>query len=326
MHHPPDLEERFTEPPGWRWHSFERKGRRIRFGTVSPQGTVPKATIVCLPGLSEFCEKYFEIARDLVAKNYAFWVIDWAGQGKSSRPLSNPLKRHSYGFDDDIEDFHDFIDSYVWHASVDPKTGRIPLVMLAHSMGGNIGLRYLQHYPQAFKCAGFSAPMIGIHALQSLPKPLAMALARTLNTALGKSFTSGHGRASRKQNQVFANNVLTSDPIRFTLMERWMNFDPELRIGDVTFGWVYQALKSCYKVQNPDFLKSIETPCLLGYAEHESITDNAATLKAAKILPKATPLELQGSQHEILMERDEIRNVFLKVFDDLIRTTLASGH
>ena len=64
----PDLEERFLEPEGWRWHSFTRPtqsgGRKIRFGSVFPKDSVPDAVVVCLPGLSEFSEKYYEMSRE----------------------------------------------------------------------------------------------------------------------------------------------------------------------------------------------------------------------------------------------------------------------
>ena len=56
----PDLEKRFLEPEGWRWHHVKRGDRKLRFGSAFPKNSIPDAVVVCLPGLNEFCEKYFE--------------------------------------------------------------------------------------------------------------------------------------------------------------------------------------------------------------------------------------------------------------------------
>ena len=144
----PDLEDRFLPPPGWRWHQFKNaKGRSLRFGSVFPENRVPEAIVIALEGLSEFSEKYFEVAHDLLKMDCAFWVLDWQGQGKSQRHLKNPHKRHSSSFDEDVADLHFFIQEYVKHSAVHPDVGRIPLVMLGHSMGANIGLHYLHRHP-----------------------------------------------------------------------------------------------------------------------------------------------------------------------------------
>ncbi len=162
----PDLETRLTQPEGWRWHSFEHEGRKIRFGSVSPKDSIPDAVIVCLHGVREFSEKYFETARWCLDNNFAFWTCDWVGQGKSTRYLKNPQKRYNLSFNRDVEDLHAFIIGYIKHSSVHPDKGRIPMAMLAHSMGANIGMRYLAKYPDTFECAALTAPMIGIKAFR----------------------------------------------------------------------------------------------------------------------------------------------------------------
>ena len=146
----PDLEERFLQPDGWRSHHFESHGKRITYGCVFPADSVPDAVVVCLPGLSEFTEKYYEVARRCLELNLAFWVLDWPGQGRSDRHLENRQKRHAEDFAIEVERLHDFVSGYIKPSSVHTDKGRIPLVMMAHSMGANIGLRYLAKYPDIF--------------------------------------------------------------------------------------------------------------------------------------------------------------------------------
>ena len=72
------MEERFTAPPNWKTGTFKNPdtGHSLHYGYVTPEN--PKAIVVCLGGLSEFSEKYFELARDMLSRGYAFWTMDWA--------------------------------------------------------------------------------------------------------------------------------------------------------------------------------------------------------------------------------------------------------
>ena len=312
------LEDRFQAPTGWRWHHFKNNGRSLRFGTASPAHSIPDAVVVCLEGLSEFGEKYFEVARDCLSKNMAFWVLDWAGQGRSSRYLRNPQKRHSQGFHHDVEDLHAFIMGYIKHSSVHPDRGRIPLVMLAHSTGGNIGLHYLKQYPGIFECAAFSAPLLGLKGTQSIPSSLLMILAEGLRLVGNSSFLPGQTRWSPQTRINSSPELFSADPVRRTVHNVWFLSDPELQVGGITNGWLYHAIKSCAALNKKDVLEGIGIHCLLALAEREPFVDNARIREAARRLPHARLLELPGSHHEIMMETDSVRKAFLDAFFTLI--------
>lgn len=304
-----ELKERFLEPDGWQWHMLEREGYSVRYGCISPQ--TPDGVVVALPGLSEFGEKYFEVARECMARNFAFWVIDWRGQGRSGRYLKHPQKRHGSDFQNDVDDLHILVSEHVQKSHPG-----LSLSMLAHSMGGNIGLRYLHKHPGIFACAGLSAPMLGIQALRALPLWLALGLSGVLNCFMGEVFSSFHGQHSRQQNENFDGNPLTHDETRFKIMNYWMTQDAALNIGDVTFGWVYHALRSCYAAQK--IAGDVQTPCLIALGEEESIVDNEAALRVALRMPNAELLEIPRARHEILMETDDVRGAFLNRFYKLI--------
>src|SRR5690606_10082963 len=143
------LETRFTQPPNWRTGSFThpKTAHTIHFAAGYPDGAHPDGIAVILPGMSEFCEKYYETARDLMARNLSVWIIDWPYQGHSSRFKKNPHKRHSDGFASDVQDMHQLLSDYIIPTAVRGDIGRLPLIMLGHSMGANLGLRYLIHHP-----------------------------------------------------------------------------------------------------------------------------------------------------------------------------------
>ncbi len=311
----PALPPRFLQPEGWRWHVFTNtKGKKLRFGAVSPKGKIPDAVVVCLPGLSEFGEKYFELAHDMLDHNMAFWVLDWQGQGRSDRPESNPHKRYVASFDDDIDDLQFFLTEYVKHAAVHPDVGRLPMVMLGHSMGANIGLRYLAKYPDMFCCAAFSAPLLAIRATAFLPGPLALWLAEVLQLFMARSYVPGGGNWSPDAREKPTKNIFSSDPVRSTIHDAWCHADPRLQVGDVTYGWVHAALKSCAALKGNRTAETIEVPCFFALAGKDRLVDNGAAQKFAARVKNAKIITLPESLHEVLMEKDAVRSTFLQEF------------
>ena len=316
---PPALEGRFLEPPGWRWHYLTNaQGKKLRFGAAYPESRLPDAVTVILPGRTEYAEKYFETARALLDKNLSVWILEWQGQGLSDRFIPRfPQRGHSLSFERHADDLHGFILEYVKHACVRPDVGRIPMVMLAHSMGANIGLRFLHKYPGMFESAALCSPMLGIPAIDRIPAASLVTL--LMSVFAGTSYAFGQKDWSETEDTAQA---YSSDPMRSLIHHAWLRENPALRSGGATFCWIYHAFNSCLFLQQPTVLKSIQTPCLVALAGQETLVDNAAIRTAAEILPHAKLLELPESRHEILMERDEIRNEFLGAFMLLIKETV----
>lgn len=306
------LDERFTAPSGWRTGEFVNlaTGHKIHYGTVSPD--TPRAHVVILPGLSEFTEKYYETARDLLSRGYAVWALDWAYQGRSSRFEKHPMRRHSDGFDTDIEDLQKLIVDHVR-----PATQQTPLVMIGHSMGGHIGLRYLIQHQGIFKTAAFTAPMLGINDLRKIP-----AFLQTLIFYAASPFSTTYVPRGRDWHEGIrksdGSDIFSSDPLRDSLHNHWCRAHPELQIGSPTWRWLYEAVKSCRTLESK--LHKIETPLLMAYAGGEKIVDNDAIIHAGAILPHAELLELPGARHEIFMERDETRQHWFSAFDKLCQS------
>lgn len=314
----PKLEERFLEPPGWQWGEFKNKeGCRLRFGTVSP--AKPVAAVIILPGRNEYAEKYFEVARDLVKNNLTVWILEWQGQGLSRRFIAqHPQRCHSRAFINHADDLHEFIHEFLG-AHIKPET---KLMMLAHSMGANIGTRFLHKYPGVFCAAGMTSPMYGIPAVSKIPA--APLVAFTLSLLAGKNYAFGQKDWSEDEEHN-SEAVFSFDPVRSKIHHAWLRDNPDLRSGGATFGWVYNAFNSCRFLQRPGVLESIRTPCLVAVAGKENIVDNKAIRNGAARLPRVRLLELYESGHEILMERDEMRNQFLRAFLLLVSENLKSA-
>lgn len=307
------LAPQFCEPEGWQWATVTLPGYSLRYGYVSPAGdAMPGKVVVALPGLSEFCEKYFELAHDCLAQGYGFLVLDWRGQGKSSRYLDNPNKRHSQGFDKDAQDLKAVLaDSPFSPAAQD-------FYMMAHSMGGNIGLRFLEDVPGVFKGAAFSAPLVGLHAFAHVPDFLASSLAAGLDRLMPRAYAPLGGDwdpfSRDYQNDIF----FSSDKQRAKVHNYWMRKDKALQIGHITNQWLYDAHQSCHHIQHDFSVEALNLPCLFFTAGHEKFVDNAKAHALAARAPMARLTDFPDARHEIWMEKDGIRSEFLQPFYSLV--------
>lgn len=311
------LESRFLPPDNWQWGTF--KGAydgEVRYGYAIPQ--TPKGHVIILPGLSEFGEKYFETARDWMARGYGVWVMDWQGQGKSHRHLpQTPHRRSSVGFRNDLYDLNMFIRDHV------KRTVRhAPLFMLAHSMGANIGLRFLHDHSGVFTAAALSAPMIGIKALSLIPVFISKALLEFFSKYYPNNYAPGGHDFDPAHREAHSSAVFSNDPVRNKVHNIWSDAETILQVGGVTWRWLYYAERSCRTLRDETYLGSIDIPCIMALAGHESLVSNRAIRRAAALMPNAKLLELPESRHEIMMEIDAVRTTFFDEADSLFGKAL----
>src|SRR4051812_40981831 len=72
-------------------------GVELRFARWAPPAN-RKGTVCVFTGRSEQIEKYFETVRDLRDRGFAVAVLDWRGQGPSSRRVGGPRQGGGGGF------------------------------------------------------------------------------------------------------------------------------------------------------------------------------------------------------------------------------------
>ncbi len=307
----PDLEPRFLPPEGWAEDFFENPDskHKIRYGFVKHE--TPLGTVVLLGGLSEFAEKYFETIHDLIDRKLSVFTMDWAYQGLSTRTHKNIQRRHSDGYEQDISDLHFFINNYV-----QPQSKDLPLILVGHSMGGHIGIRYLMMHPGIFKTAAFSAPMLGIKQIQLFEIGIKILL--ILLKPFKDRYVPGGSDWHEKMRKSDGSDIFSSDPLRDQIHNAWCLHNPNLQVGSPTLGWLWESMNSI-RALDRNVLSKIQIPALLTAAGEDQIVVNQAIQDAATNIPNAEYLEIQGAHHEILMEQDQYRMQFFKAFDDLLK-------
>lgn len=277
-----------------------------------------RGTAILLGGFTEFIEKHYESTQDLLDRGFAVAAMDWRCQGLSDRPLPNRQKIH-------VRDFGRYVaDLAAFHGTVVRPALPEPAVFLAHSMGGHIVLRYLHDRPGAAACAVLSAPMVDLPFPKAL-RPLAEAAFRiAARGGLAGRYAPGsrdYGPWKRR----FEDNRLTSDPERFRQTHDEIDADPRLASGGATVGWVDAALRTIALMARPDYLAAFRTPLCLVEAGEDRIVSNAAVDRFAAAVPCAELHRIDGARHEMLRERDELRNRFWQIFDEFTDRMLGSG-
>lgn len=299
------LPARFEPPASLKWgHFTDKQGTRLRYASLAPAAGAPKGTVVISMGFREMAEKYVEVMRDFSERGYAVWVMDWRGQGGSDRYLKDqPQRMHSEGYDEHIAALHSFVTDVV-------NTGG-PRLLLAHSMGGHIGLRYLKEHPGIFDAAVMTSPMLDIKT-EGYPRAAALALTQFVRLArkLTEYIPGGHDWNEAKD-EVFEGNPYTHDAARFAVRGAVLRAKPELRMGQPTFGWLVHTFNSISKLNKESYLKSIDTPILMEVADEERIVVKEAALRAASLLPNCTGTIVPAARHELWMESDAIRQPLL---------------
>lgn len=270
----------------------------------------PKGTVVILGGRAEFLERYFETTSDFLKRGYAVASFDWRGQGGSQRLLSNPLRGHIRRFSD-----YDLDLDTVMTRLVLPHCPK-PFFALGHSTGGHLLLRALRH-TKWFSKAVISSPLLGLN-FGAWPKAVARALTFLARlTFLDWAFLPGFRRLPFGLEQ-FEGNPLTSDEKRYRRDILTLHEHPALRVGGPTYGWLRAALKSLDELRQWPRGKGPSCPTMIIAAGEDRVVNNKGTLAFIQRVPGFSFLTLAGSRHEILNERNDIREKFMAAFEAFI--------
>lgn len=280
----------------------------IRHGRWRSDRTEKSGTIILLTGRREFMEKYDETITELNQRGFDVYSLDWRGQGLSGRQLSNRHKSFVESYDRYLEDLSLFMKQVI-----DTAPG-LPLIMLAHSMGAHIGLRYIHDNPGIFERAVLTAAMIDISPVYAPRWLLRFSAWVAGRMGLEKGYTIGSEDYSASD-KIFTGNRLTSDRERFMNECRAIAENPELALGGVTYGWLRATIDSIDILMKPDFAAGIDTSILMISAGEDVIVSNTAHKEICSRMPACLLKTISGSRHEILNETDAIRSSFWREFD-----------
>ena len=267
-----------------------------------------RASVVLVSGRSEFIEKYFETIGDLQSRGFAVATMDWRGQGLSERLLPVREKGHIRDFGVFRSDLSVFMDKVVGERLPGPY------VLLAHSMGGAPALQMLADGDNRFCCAVLCSPMTRLY--DNLFKQIGV---RALGEAASRIGLSRYAIAGTKEHSMaFEGNVLTSDRVRHERFRALQAAAPNATIHEPTYGWLRAATQAMDDIHKPGRFENLHTPTLILSAQNDHLVRARDHGWIAKQSPLISRKIIEGSLHEIMMERDEIRDRFWREFDEFV--------
>lgn len=301
-------------PPGGEAIDFETQdGAKLR-GALFPAENA-RGTVVLLNGRCEFIEKYFEVVNDLRARRFNVATMDWRGQGLSARLLPVSDKGHIPDFGAYKADLRNFVEDVV-----KPRFGG-PMILMTHSMGGLPALLLLADGYDAFDRAVLCAPMTRL-----FPTIKMRVFARTL---AGLAHNLGWSRIAvlgvREYSLEFEGNALTSDRRRHERFRELQAAAPNACVFAPTYGWLNAAIKAMDDAHAPGRLDNIKIPVRIISAENDKLVDPTDHRELAAAYNQIDCVTINGALHEIMMERDEIRDRYWKAFDEFVEPVFATS-
>lgn len=289
-----------AEAPDGGFALWRACGDGVRVRVALWPGTGARGTVLLFPGRTEYIEKYGPAAGELAARGYAMACIDWRGQGLADRPLADRARGHVASFADYQQDVAALV------AAAREAGLPEPFHLIAHSMGGCIGLRAL-HEGLPVASAVFSAPMWGIR-IHAAARPLAWAVGSGARMAgRGHVYAPTTGPVTYVLAAPAPGNVLTADPTMYAFMQRQLQAHPDLALGGPTLHWLLEALREtrALAARVPPAL-----PCLCVMGGNERVVDTGRIRSIMTRWPGGRLEVIPGAEHEVMMEVPAARRRF----------------
>ncbi len=285
-------------------------GKKLRVAHWSVEGA--RGTVLLFPGRTEYIEKYGVIAGEFAKRGLAVMAIDWRGQGLADRML--PDRR--IGYVDTFSDYQKDV-AAMMRAARSLQLPR-PFFLLAHSMGGCIGLRAVIE-GLSVHAAAFTAPMWGIYIAPQL-RPVATVLSHLMpKIGQGHRLPVGTKPDPYVSVEPFEDNMLTTDESMYDMMRDQLAAHPDLSLGGPSYVWLREALS---ETKHLALRAAPSLPCITFLGTNERIVHLARIRDRMKNWKNGHLQMVEGAEHEILMETPALRNAAI---DDITRLFLGNA-
>ena len=262
-----------------------------------------KGMIVVVNGFSQSWLQYGELFYDLYHQGYSVISYDHRGQGLSPHlvPFNSQI-----GYVRDFSEYSDDLDAFMEHVVKPLHPGARGLFLIAHSMGAAVATEYLELHSASppFEAAVFCAPM---YQITTAPYPEWLAQT-TVGTAhlLGLGQHYAIGKHDYDPKEPFKSNKVTQSFARWQQNQQTKTKYPEIVIGGPSNEWVNTSLSKTRRIRSKEAAITVST--LLLEAGKDQLVGSQAESQAGAMIPHSRLILFPESQHEILMEKDTIRD------------------
>jgi lysophospholipase len=266
-----------------------------------------RGAIVIASGYTENMRKYSETAFDLYQAGFSVFLYDHRGQGYSQRLLADPTLGTIDEFEYFADDLHQFVTTIVRKELRSTNQSPDHVYLLAHSLGGAIGALVLEKHPGDFRAAVLSAPMLKLNSRGW--NEIAAQIFLDVQSLLGRD--ERPVTAPRDPSTIpFSQNTVTHSEARFEFQRQVLTKEPGLRIFAPTQRWVRKAIAGSRTARKNG--ASARSPILILQAAEDSFVEADGQREFCEIAARCRIFAMQNARHEILQERDDIRDVALR--------------
>lgn len=252
-------------------------GETIYHQAWLPEGEL-RAAVLLVHGLGEHSGRYDHVARTLVDAGFAVHALDHRGHGKSSGKRA--FVEH---YDEFLRDLHRFRTIV---ASEHP--GR-PLVVLGHSMGGNLAMSYVLGNQDGIAALVLSGPALQVGDDFS---PVQLKLLGAISKV-----------APGLRPQGLSADAISRDP---DVVEAYRN-DPLVYTGKISAGLGAALIGAMQSF--PDRYEQLHLPVLVLHGTDDQLADVAGSreLEAKAVNADLTAHYYEGLYHEVFNEPEQDR-------------------
>lgn len=263
--------------------------------------------ILLVPGWSEPYIKYTEVIYDLVQHHYCVYTYDHRGQGKSARYLTNTQISYVNNFSDYVNDLQKVVENIM------SSTSASKIYAIGHSMGGLIVLSHAADHPELYNGVITTGPMLQINT-GIWPYTVAYSIVTVMDwMGFGENYVIGDHDYRVKP---FIQSKTTNSEIRFKLEQDILKQNSHLIISGVSNHWLKTSMD--YTALFKSKWKQVKQDLLLLQAGDEHFVMNEAEDEFCRVTDNCKMHRFADAKHELLMEKDDIRNEVFKIVFDFI--------
>lgn len=255
--------------------------------------------VVICHGFCEYAQKFEEMIYYLVKSGFSVYIVDHRGHGYSDRQAADSEMVYVESYEEYVDDLHEFVKQLV------PENNRY---LIAHSMGGAIGIRYLEKYPEDFSKAVLSSPMCGMKTGKYSNSFALMFASLRCKTGGKESYANGqHGFG-----EATFDTCSCLDKARYMYQYNKRVDNTNYRTYGGSFAWVRASLKATKTLMKKSNIKKITTPILMfqaGLDHLVKLEDQDEFLERCKT---AKMIKVKDAKHEIFNCHENHRKLFYK--------------
>ncbi|AOR23846.1 alpha/beta fold hydrolase [Clostridium taeniosporum] len=263
-----------------------------------------KANIVISHGFSESLEKYNEIIYYFLNQGYSVFGLEHRGHGRSgSLGVKDKSQINVKDFENYVLDLKELMDEVVI-----PKSNGKKIFLFAHSMGGGIGSKFLEEYPEYFHAVVLTSPMLEINT-GKVPEFIVKLIA---NTSVALSFGDRYIAGEGKYKGIYdLKGSDTSSDARYRYYYNIVKNNEDLQRGGASYNWLQASIYATEEITSKDNASKVEIPVMLMQADKDDFVKSGGQNKFKKYAKDCNKIFYEGSKHGLFRERDELLRGYL---------------